>query len=255
MPEPLVLALIPARGGSKGLPRKNVLPLAGKPLIAYSILQAQQSRYISRVIVSTDDAEIASVAREWGAEVPFVRPAEFADDLSPDIDVFRHALCWLAANQGYEPDLVVHLRPTGPARRVERIDQAIELLTGHPECDAVRSVSPALQTPFKMWFVTPQGHLEPVLRLDGMKDCQSRPRQQLPAVYWQNGYVDVIRPRAVLEKDSMWGDSALPLVVDEPMLEIDYPEDLPAVEEALRRLEQGLPLVPESGHAPSRHAV
>jgi CMP-N,N'-diacetyllegionaminic acid synthase len=254
MPEQLVLALIPARGGSKGLPRKNVLPLAGKPLIAYSILQAQQSRHISRVIVSTDDAEIASVAREWGAEVPFVRPAEFAGDFSPDIDVFRHALRWLAENQGYEPDLVVHLRPTGPARLVERIDEAVELLAAHPECDAVRSVSPALQTPFKMWFITPQGYLDPVRRVDGMKDCQSIPRQRLPAVYWQNGYVDVIRPRAVLEKDSMWGDSALPLVVDEPMLEIDYPEDVPAVEEALRRLEQGLPLVP-AGRASSRHAV
>jgi CMP-N-acetylneuraminic acid synthetase len=255
MPEPRVLALIPARGGSKGLPRKNVLPVAGKPLIAYSILQAQQSRHIGRVIVSTDDAEIASVAKEWGAEVPFIRPAEFAGDFSPDIDVFRHALRWLAEDEGYRPDLVVHLRPTGPARLVERIDQAIELLAAHPECDAVRSVSPARQTPFKMWFITPEGYLEPALRLAGVTDSQSLPRQRLPAVYWQNGYVDVIRPRAVLEKDSMWGDSALPLVVDEPMLEIDYPEDIPAVEEALRRMAQGLPPIPESGHAPGRHAV
>jgi CMP-N-acetylneuraminic acid synthetase len=255
MPESRVMALIPARGGSKGLPRKNVLPVAGKPLIAHSILQAKQSRHIGRVIVSTDDAEVASVAERWGAEVPFIRPAEFAGDLSPDIDVFRHALRWLAENQGYEPDLVVHLRPTGPVRRVELIDRAIELLMAHSECDAVRSVSPALQTPFKMWLITPEGYLEPVRRVEGMKDSQSIPRQLLPAVYWQNGYVDVIRPRAVLEKDSMWGDSALPLVIDEPKLEIDYPEDVPAVEVALRRMEQGLPPVPESGHAPGRHAV
>jgi N-acylneuraminate cytidylyltransferase len=257
MPDPIsrVLALIPARGGSKGLPRKNVLPVGGKPLIAHSILQAQRSRHIGRVVVSTDDAEIASVAEQWGAEVPFIRPAEFAGDLSPDLDVFRHALRWLAENQGYRPDLVVHLRPTGPVRRVDRIDEAIELLAAHPECDAVRSVSPAIQTPFKMWFITPQGYLEPALRLPGVQDSQSLPRQLLPAVYWQNGSIDVIRPRAVLEKDSMWGDTALPLVIDEPKLEIDYPEDIPAVEAALERLERGLPLAPESGRGPGRHAV
>ena len=107
-----ILALIPARGGSKGVPRKNVMMLDGKPMIAYSILQAQASQRINRVVVSTDDEEIAAVAREWGAEVPFMRPAEYAQDLSPDIDVFRHALTWLRDNQNYEPEMVVHLRPT-----------------------------------------------------------------------------------------------------------------------------------------------
>src|SRR5438270_13020387 len=113
-----VLALIPARGGSKGIARKNLMVLGGKPLIAYSILQAQASDRINRVIVSTEDEEIAEVAREWGAEVPFRRPGEYAQDLSPDIDVFRHALTWLGEHEDYEPDLVVHLRPTGPAREV-----------------------------------------------------------------------------------------------------------------------------------------
>lgn len=247
-----ILALIPARGGSKGIPRKNLLPVAGKPLIAYSILQAKQSRWINRVVVTTDDAEIAEVSRQWGAEVPFLRPAEFAGDLSPDIDAFRHALHWLRTHEHYEPDLVVHLRPPGPVRRVELIDRAVELLVSHPEADAVRSVRRALQTPYKMWRITQQGYLEPLLRLPGVVDCQSLPRQVLPVVYWQSGYVDVLRPRAIWEKNSMWGECALPFIVEEEIFEIDYPEDVPRVEEALRRLERGETRV---GELPLRHSV
>lgn len=234
-----VLALIPARGGSKGIPRKNVIEVAGKPLIAWSILQARSSSRISRVVVSTDDADIASVAERWGAEVPFMRPAEFAEDLSPDIDVFRHALDFLAHAEGYAPDMVVHLRPTGPVRDVEDIDAAVGLLAGRPDADAVRSVSLVHQTPYKMWRLQDDGTMQPLLRLPDLPDCQSRPRQLLPLVYWQNGYVDVLRPRAVLEKGSMWGDRVLPFIVDRVPLELDYPEDVGPVEEALRLLEQG----------------
>jgi len=238
------LALIPARGGSKGIPRKNVMMIAGKPLIAYSILQGLASLHIDRVIVATDDAEIADVARDWGAEVPFVRPDEYAQDLSPDIDVFRHTLNWLRENEAYEPDLVVHLRPPGPARRVELIDQAIELLVSNPDADAVRSVSIAIQTPYKMWEVTTDGYMRPVLRLDGVADSQSLPRQLLPPVYWQNGYVDVVRPRAILDKNSMWGEQVIPFVIDEHLLEIDYPENVPEIENALRQMQDGGPLQP-----------
>ena len=248
-----VLALTPARGGSKGIPRKNVIELAGKPLIAYSILQAQESQRITRVIVSTDDEEIAHIAEAWGAEVPFMRPAEYAQDLSPDIDVFRHALMWLREREDYAPDLVVHLRPPGPVRRVDLIDQAIDQLAAHPEADPLRSVSLALQTPYKMWHITPDGYLDPVLTIEGVPDCQSLPRQQLPLVDWQNGYVDVIRPRAVLEKDSMWGDCAIPFLIDEPMFELDYPEDIPAVEEALQRMQAGRPL--KSEDVSDRHPI
>jgi CMP-N-acetylneuraminic acid synthetase len=232
-----ILALIPARGGSKGVPGKNIMSIGGRPLIAYSILHAKASRRINRVVVSTDDPEISNVAMEWGAEVPFIRPAQYARDSSPDIDVFRHALSWLKENEGYEPEMVVHLRPPGPVRRVELIDEAIDLLGAHPDVDAVRSVSPALQTPYKMWSITLEGYLAPVLQLEGTVDCQSLPRQQLPKVFWQNGYVDVVRPRAVLEKNSMWGERVLPFVVAETLFELDYPEDIPAIEEALKRVE------------------
>jgi N-acylneuraminate cytidylyltransferase len=234
-----VLALIPARGGSRGIPRKNVMLIAGKPVIAYSILQAQRSQWINRVIVSTDDDEIIEVARQWGADVPFRRPAAYAEDHSPDVDVFRHALTWLQEEEGYRPDLVVHLRPSAPVRRVELIDQAIAALAAHPEADAVRSVSLARQTPYKMWQINSQGYLEPVLQLDGARDSQSLPRQQLPPVYWQNGYVDVLRARAVLEKGSMWGDCAIPFWIQEALFELDYTENIAPIERALRRLEGG----------------
>lgn len=247
-----VLALIPARGGSKGIPRKNVLEIAGKPLIAWSIEQALAAKRIDRVLVSTDDEEIADVAREWGAEVPFLRPAEHADDLSPDIEVFRHALQHLADAEAYHPDLIVHLRPTGPVRRVQDIDTAVELLAGRPDADAVRSVSLAHQTPYKMWQLGEDGTMEPLLSVPGLTDCQSRPRQLLPFVYWQNGYVDVLRPRAVLEKGSMWGDRVLPLIVESALFDLDYPEDIAPVAEALSQPEIDVQL---AQGPPARHAV
>ena len=226
-----VLALIPARGGSKGLPRKNVLPLAGKPLIVYSIETALAASLVTRTVVSTDDDEIAAVAREAGAEVPFVRPAELAQDASTDLDVFRHALETL---EGYEPELLVHLRPTNPLRRTERVDEAIRAMLEDPRADSLRSVSWPRQTPFKMWRVEGR-YLAPIVELPGVPDAHSRPRQSLPEVWWQNGYVDVVRPRTVLELGSMTGERVLPFVVQDPFVEIDYADAFAAAEELLRR--------------------
>jgi CMP-N,N'-diacetyllegionaminic acid synthase len=233
-----ILAIVPARGGSKGIPRKNVIPVGGRPLIAHSIEQARTSRLVTRTIVSTDDAEIADVARAHGAEVPFMRPAQYAQDLSLDIDVFTHALQWLADHEGYRPELVVHLRPTGPVRRVELIDQAIALMLEHPEADALRSVSAPIQTPYKMWRID-GGYLHPLLTVEGLTEPYCMPRQSLPEVMWQNGYIDIVRPRTILELGLMCGRTVLPFPIDEPILEIDYVENLPAVEEALARLAAG----------------
>jgi CMP-N-acetylneuraminic acid synthetase len=234
-----ILALIPARGGSKSIPRKNIIEIAGKPLIAWSILQALESDRITRVVVSTDNDEIAAVAKEYGAEVPFIRPVEYAGDRAPDIDVFRHALAYLAENESYCSDIVVHLRPTGPVRRVSDVDDAVDLLLAHPEADSVRSVSLVQQSPYKMWNVREDGTMEPLLRLPGYVDCQSHPRQVLPPVYWQNGYVDVLRPRAVLKKGSMWGDTVLPFFVETMLFDLDYPEDIAPMEQALSLQETG----------------
>jgi CMP-N,N'-diacetyllegionaminic acid synthase len=247
-----ILALIPARGGSKGIPRKNLLVLAGRPLLSYSIDQAHASRHVTRTIVSTDDPEIAEVARRCGAEVPFLRPAEFAQDLSPDYDVFRHALGWLRDHEGYSCEMVVHLRPPGPVRRVELIDRAIEALLADPEADSLRSVGPAVQTPYKMWRVE-GGYLRPLLSVPGVAESYCMPRQMLPEVFWQNGYVDIVRSRCVLERGMMCGHKVLPFLVDEPILEIDYEENIPAVEQALLELRRGGR--PEVRRAVKRHAV
>lgn len=247
--KPEVLALIPARGGSKGIPRKNLLPLNGKPLIAYSIAHALASTHITRTIVSTDDAEIAAVSRQYGAETPFLRPAEYAQDRSLDLEVFRHALEWLREHEGYLPELVVHLRPTGPVRQVTKIDEAVELMLAHPEADALRSVGVPTQTPYKMWRIE-DGLLRPLLSVEGLAEPYCMPRQGLPQVYWQNGYVDIVRPRTVLEMGLMAGRTILPFIVDEPILEIDYRETVPQVEEALQLQEQGLwPPPAEKRHA------
>jgi len=226
--------------------------VAAKPLIAYSIEQALASRYITRTIVSTDDAEIAEVARRFGAEVPFMRPPEFAQDLSPDIDVFRHALEWLRDREGYTCELVVHLRPPGPVRHVEQIDKAIETMLDHPEADSLRSVSLPIQTPYKMWRIV-DGYLQPLLALEGVAEPYCMPRQSLPEVYWQNGYVDIVRPHVVLELGMMCGHTILPFIIHEPILEIDYEDSIPQVEAALLKLQQGQ--WPEVERAAKRHPV
>ena len=138
-----ILALIPARGGSKGIPRKNIRSFAGFPLIAWSIAAGLQARSISRLIVSTDDEEIAEVAREYGAEVPFLRPRELAQDRTTDLPVFEHALKWLETIESYKPSIVVQLRPTSPIRPVDCVDGAVRILVKHDNADSVRGVVPA----------------------------------------------------------------------------------------------------------------
>jgi CMP-N,N'-diacetyllegionaminic acid synthase len=238
LPRPEVLALIPARGGSKAIPRKNLLVLAGKPLLAYSIEQALASKHITRTVVSTDDEETAAVARAFGAEVPFMRPPELAQDLSTDLDVFRHALAALREREGYRCDLVAHLRPTGPLRRVAVIDEAIGQMLRSPDADSMRSVSRADQTPYKMWRIA-GGMLQPVLQLAGIAEPYSMPRQSLPEIYWQNGYLDLVRPEVILERHLMAGERILPFVIEDPIVELDYPDTLPTLEAALMALQRG----------------
>jgi CMP-N,N'-diacetyllegionaminic acid synthase len=228
-----VMALIPARGGSKSVPRKNLLQVAGKPLIAYSIMHAQACPSITRIVVSTDDDEIAEVAREYGAEVPFKRPAEAATDTATDFQVFLHALTWLGAHQQYTPELVVHLRPTGPVRETALIERAVQLMLNEPEADSLRSVGTAEQTPYKMWHIE-DSFLRPLIELPGYPEAHSMPRQKLPVAYWQNGYVDIVRPRTIIELGSMTGSVVLPFVVEGKIHELDYPDQVPALEEAVK---------------------
>jgi len=230
-----VLALIPARGGSKSVPRKNIIKLNGKPMIAWAIESALASKYISRVIVTTDDDEIASIARVYGAEVPFMRPDSISGDTSTDVEFHRHALEWLRVNEGYEPDMVVNLRPTPPSRRPEIIDGAIVEFFNSPNADSLRSVNLAEQTPFKMWTLSSRGYLSSVADIPGVKEPYNEPRQSLPLVYWQNGYVDITRPSVIIEKNSTTGDNILPYIIEDPVTDIDYPESIGLAEAELKR--------------------
>jgi YrbI family 3-deoxy-D-manno-octulosonate 8-phosphate phosphatase len=218
---PQVLAIIPARGGSKGIPRKNIRLFAGYPLIAYSIAAGLQSEVTSRVLVSTDDEEIAAVARQFGAETPFLRPAEYAQDQTLDFPVFEHALAWLKDHEGYEPEIVVQLRPTSPIRPKGIVDEAVKLLLANPEADSVRGVVPAGQNPHKMWRIDPaSGRMKPLLTVEGVDEPYNAPRQILPSVYWQTGHIDAIRSGTILKKESMSGDVIMPLMID-PRFTVD----------------------------------
>jgi len=231
-----VLALIPARAGSKSIPRKNTRLLAGHPLLAYSVAAGLAAKTVSRVLVSTDDAEMAEVARHYGADVPFLRPTEFAQDQTPDLPVFQHALEWLQANEGYHPEIVVQLRPTSPLRRVAHIDACVRSLLENPRADAVRTVCVPFQNPFKMWRISAEGWLQPLGKELGIPDePYNQPRQALPEVYWQTGYVDACRSATILEKHSMTGELILPQEIDPAdWIDIDSPDDWHRAERLLQ---------------------
>jgi N-acylneuraminate cytidylyltransferase len=222
-----ILGIIPARGASKSVPRKNIKLLAGLPLIAYSIQEARKATYVSRLVVSTEDEEIASVARRFGAEIPFMRPAELALDHTTDFPVFEHCLEWLRQSEGYVPDIVVQLRPTSPLRRAEHIDAAIALLLKSPEADCVRSVCPAGQHPLKMW-VRDGPWLRPFVpeTVYGVHEAYNQPRQNLPRAYVQNGSIEVIRTTVITEQRSMTGKKIMAFPMDEhDSVNIDSPLD------------------------------
>ena len=223
----LVYAIIPARSGSKGIPDKNIMPFRGKPLIAHSIDHANDSKIISRVIVTTDSEHYAMIARSYGAEVPFIRPDEYSTDEARDIDVFTHALQWLGAHEESVPDIVVHLRPTCPVRRVEDVDAAISKLIMHHDADSLRSICVAPITPYKMWRVE-DGTLKPLLDAP-LHEPWNAPRQLLPVVYAQNACIDVVRVSTILEKQSMTGDRILGYEMND-MYDID---DVLTLEQAL----------------------
>ena len=225
-----VLAIIPARSGSKSVPDKNIRMISGKPMLAWSIGHALGAGHITRVIVSTDSEEYADIARRYGAETPFLRPAEYATDTALDLDVFRHALTWLDENEGYKPDIIVQLRPTYPKRRVHDIQNMIEMLIDHPEADSVRSVAPATEIPYKMWTFDRDERILPVVK--DLPECYNMPRQELPVAYYQNACIDVMRRSTILEKNSMTGDVILGYLMDENF-DIDTEDELETARRAL----------------------
>jgi CMP-N,N'-diacetyllegionaminic acid synthase len=208
-----VLALIPARSGSKGIPNKNVRPFRGIPMLAHSIRHAHESSLVTRTIISTDSPQYADIARQFGGEVPFLRPAAIADDLSTDLEVFQHALDWLKQEENYQPEICVHLRPTYPTRNSSDIDAIVRLLLETPALDSVRSVTPASHSPYKMWCRKENNLLQPVIQTS-IREAHSLPRQSLPVVYLQNACIDAIRRRVIQESQSMTGEQVYGYVLD-----------------------------------------
>ena len=215
-----VLAIVPARGGSKSIPRKNLRLLAGIPLLAWSVAAAVASRRVGRVIVSTDDAEMRDVAVASGAEVPFLRPAALAADETPDLPVFLHVLEWLEREEGYRPSIVVQLRPTSPLRPPHLVDAAIDALVSRPGAHSARTVCAPAQSPYKMWRER-GGWLRPLLG-DAGPEAYNRPRQILPQTLWQTGHVDAIQRETILRRRSMTGTRVVPVLVEaEYAIDID----------------------------------
>lgn len=226
-----ILAIIPARSGSKSVPHKNIRKINGKPMLSYSIEHALKSNYINRVIVSTDSEEYAAIGRTYGAEVPFIRPTEYAGDNSLDIDVFYHCLSYLKEKERYTADIVVQLRPTYPIRDIEDIDGMIKILLENQEYDSVRSIAPSKEIPYKMWHRNMDGTITPIIK--DMKECYNMPRQDLPTTYYQNACIDVVRGSVVLEQKSMSGNSIYGYIM-EKNYDIDTEEEFKRAEEYIQ---------------------
>jgi len=188
-----VVALIPARSGSKSVADKNVKLLGGHPLIAYSIAVAKMARGIDRIIVSTDSVEYASIARKYGAEVPFLRPPEISGDNSTDYEWIKHALDWMKNEEDFVPKYLVHLRPTTPLREIKVIDYAIKYMMKNIKATALRSAHKTHLTPYKMFKLNGE-YMKPFLSYEGVKEFYNLPRQFFEDAYIPNGYIDIIRP-------------------------------------------------------------
>lgn len=216
------LAIIPARGGSKSIPSKNITLVGGKPLLDWTVSAARAALSIDRVIVSTDSPAIAEVARAYGAEVPFLRPAELAQDDTPGIAPILHAAQWLKERQSYVPDYVMCLQPTSPLRTFEDIEAVLQMARER-QAEAVISVTPVDQHPRWMKTISEDGILHdyatsasPVTR-----------RQDLPPVYALNGAIYLIRFDLLMQNQSLYADQTLAYIMPaERSLDIDTPWEL-----------------------------
>lgn len=202
-----VVAIIPARSGSKGVKDKNIRLLNGHPMIAYTIAAAKLAKGIDRVIVSTDSEKYAEIARKYGAETPFLRPAEISGDTSTDIEFMQHAINWLYENEGTVPEYWVHLRPTNPLRQCDIIDDAINKMLADENADSLRSAHLADVSPFK-WFLCNDDRY--FTTFNGISlDEANKPRQAFPDVYIPDGYVDLLRTAYIVKENLIHGDTMI----------------------------------------------
>ena len=227
-----ILSVIPARGGSKSLPKKNILPLNGKPLLCYSIDYSLQSKLVNKTIVSTDSEEIANIAQSCGAEVPFIRPTELAQDNTRDYPVLRHALDFFE-NKGIMYDSYILLRPTSPLRPTGLIEQAISILKKNKDATSVRSVAKIKEHPYRAWKLKTDGSM--IGFINNVSEPYNIPRQELPELYFQTGDIEVIR-RETLLNGSISGNNVYPLIINHgAMVDIDHISDFKKAEGRLKQ--------------------
>lgn len=227
-----IIAIIPARGGSKGLPRKNIRILAGKPLIAWTIEQANCSKYIDKVIVSTEDEEIAEIAGKYEAEVPFLRPKELARDDSPTIDSLIHAINWFEEKGNYF-DIVVLLEPTSPLRDVEDIDKCIEMLINDPAAKAIVSVAKLESAHPEFNVIIDDEGL--IRKLNGTVNFNVFLRQELEDIYFFEGSVYISDILSLKQKRTFYHESTLAYVVPKyKSLEVDEISDFICIDALMK---------------------
>ena len=225
-----VLAIIPARSGSKGLPKKNVLPLAGRPLLAWSIEHGLQSELTSRAICSTDDENIASIARQYGAETPFLRPKNLSGDNLNDSSFTVHAINWLAINENWHTDIAVILRPTSPIRDPSDIDGVIKMMIENPTAHSCLSVVEAEKSPYKMLRQQSDGYIVPLIKCE-VSDQLNAARQTLPKAFQQTGAIHGIRGEIAIKNNTVIGSIILPYIPkNKSILDIDSLEDFEKAE-------------------------
>ena len=231
-----ILALITARGGSKSIPKKNIRPLLGKPLLAYTCEAALGSRLVTRTVLSTDDEEIAAVGRAYGVGVPFMRPTELARDDTPTLPVIQYTLQTMEKRENYRPEVIVLLQPTSPLRQARHIDEALNLLI-ETDADSVVSVVavPHQFNPVSVMQIE-NGRLIPFIKGEGIQILR---RQDKPDVYARNGpAILAMRYDTVIKRESLFGEKCVAYVMDNySSVDIDTEEDLAYAEFLMKRRE------------------
>ena len=221
-----ILCIIPARSGSKGIPHKNIKLFHNKPLLAWSINQAQQSKYNMRIIVSTDSKEYANIANNYGAETPFLRPFEISQDLSTDYECIKHCLDWLKNSENYIPDIVLQLRPTQPLRQIETIDNCLDIFIENiNNYSSLRTVVEFEKSPYKMYNIVDNQLLPLFNEINNIKEPYNQCRQVLPKTYLHNGYIDIFNAD-IIHDNTISGLSIYPYVMNKnDVIDIDNNDD------------------------------
>jgi CMP-N,N'-diacetyllegionaminic acid synthase len=245
------IALIPARGGSKSIYKKNITLLGKKPLIYYTIKIAKQSKLINKVFVSTDDVEIQKISKKLGAEVPFLRPKKYANDIARDFDVIHHFLNW---NKLDKINSLIYLRPDFPFRKLEIINKAIKKYHDS-DCNILKSVMESKELPY-FHFICRNEYITPVIsfgkrvlsdddynKVKKLKDNISEllslgivARQCFPKSYYPSGYIDIFNPKFILEKKKIYSKKTIPFIVDADCINIGSSKDLLIAEKIISKL-------------------